>query len=626
MIVPDDFHFLRPAWLLALLPLGWLIVNRWRVMRLSGDWSRVVESHLLGHILLGGTRGRASGGLSIALLAIVWLLGVLAAAGPTWTRLPAPALRLDEARVIVLDLSPSMRAGDLAPDRLIRARYKLLDLLERTAEGQVALVVFSGDAHVAVPLTDDVETIRAIVPVLEPGIMPLGGSELDAGLKLAATLLERSGGPGRVVVITDGVANGAAAQEQIEALAANGHRVAILGVGTEAGAPIPDGGGGFLKDAAGAVVVPGLDSAGLASLAGIGGGPYLPISADDSDVRRLAQWLAPDARRAEWRAVAERQIDRWDDAGAWLVLVLLPFALARFRRGLLPAIAIMVLCAGPRESLAFDWVDWFSRADQRAAAALLEGDPAAPEVFRDPDWRAAANYRGENFDEALKGFRREGEPSADRHYNAGNTLAHLGRYREALGAYDEALKLNPDMQDALHNRLIVDELLRQQQPDQNDPQGQPDEAGTGSGDQGKPQQPSDQQGQQGQASGADAQRGTDTDRSKGQDASSAGAAQEQPPGQPQSGQDESQPAAAQSSADGDPAHGAQQSAGTDPSNEPPTGGSRSADRGDASGGEPLYRSLPDDPGGLLREKFRRQTVRRRQLEAHGLETRELQPW
>src|SRR5690606_4082420 len=143
--------------------------------RSSGaNWRREIAPDLLDHLLdhRGERRMRWPWWLAFA----GWVLGCLALAGPTWEKLPQPVLQKRDALVVVLDLSLSMTVADVQPSRLQRARYKILDLLQRRTEGLTGLVAYAGDAHVVTPLTDDTATIANLVPALAPDMMPIYGS------------------------------------------------------------------------------------------------------------------------------------------------------------------------------------------------------------------------------------------------------------------------------------------------------------------------------------------------------------------------------------------------------------------------------------------------------------------
>ncbi len=163
------FHFLRPEWLWGLLPLVGLLVLLAKRGANAHVWESVCDAHLIPHVLVGTTGAKSRS--PIILLGLSWTLGLVALAGPVWSQLPQPVFRAESALVIVLDVSRSMDAQDVAPSRLTRAKHKILDILQARQEGQTALVIFAGESFVVSPLTDDARTMKTLVQLLhaKPG-------------------------------------------------------------------------------------------------------------------------------------------------------------------------------------------------------------------------------------------------------------------------------------------------------------------------------------------------------------------------------------------------------------------------------------------------------------------------
>lgn len=484
--MPDlhALHFLHPAWLLALplLALLWWFVRQGAEQ--ANPWRRVVDPDLLPVLL---ANGEASGNARARqwLLATGWLIAVIALAGPVWEKKPLPVFRAPDALVVVLDLSRSMNTPDLRPSRLVRARFKVRDLLRRRKEGQTGLVVFAGDAFAVTPLTTDTATIVAQLSPLAPELMPVQGSRVDLGLEEAEKLLQQAGaGKGRVLLVTDGFSD-AAAIDVAGRLRDRGYRLSVLGVGTPQGAPLPDGRGGFVRDARGAMVTPGLDEAALRRLAGAGGGSYLRIRADDSD---LGQLLPERDAALDAKAIATGQkADRWREYAPWLLLPLALIGSLTFRRGWLLGMVLLSFTITPPRSAWADtpartngteapalawhrlWRDMWQRPDQQAAAALAAGDAArSAQLAESPARRGAALYRKGDYVQALAEFKRAEkakEPArrAQALYNKGNALARIGRLEDAIAAYDQALQQQPELTDAEVNRQLLRELLHKQQ-------------------------------------------------------------------------------------------------------------------------------------------------------------------
>lgn len=322
------FHFLRPYWLVA-LPLlwgliGWLARQRGR----DGGWAALIDPELLAGLHLAGHERPGRSPWPWLLLA--WTLATLALAGPSWQRAPAPAYRGNAAWVLVLDLSPSMTAADLAPDRITRARYGLDDLLDAAQDTRVGLVVFGGEDYTVTPLTDDVATVRALLPPLAPDIMPVAGDDLAPALARAGTLLQQSGvRQGRVVVLTDGFADPAAAFAAAGKLRGKGYDVDVVGVGTPAGAPLAQA-GGFRQNGQGGLALARLDVDRLRQLAASGGGRYVGLP----DLARLIATLQSGADRLDaTRTRQDVRLAHWLDCGIWLLPLLLLVAASLGRRG-----------------------------------------------------------------------------------------------------------------------------------------------------------------------------------------------------------------------------------------------------------------------------------------------------
>jgi len=553
-------HFIRPYWLL-LLPLAVFLPWLWkRARRPSGDWTRACDPHLLRWLSVSREGGRARGG-GRWLAGTAVLISILALAGPSWWKLPDSSFSARDARMIVLDLSRSMLAQDLRPNRLTRARFRLADLLEMTGEGQVGLVSYAGDAYVVSPLTSDMNTIANLLPALQPDIVPVAGSRADRALEMAASLLGRAGlSHGEILLVTDSADSADAARARD--LRKRGIITSVLAVGTVEGAPIPSG-AGFISDRSGNVVIARLDRASLQDVAEAGGGRYMELGAGAAGT---SLWLERDS--SEFARLEGALGERWKDAGPWLVLLLLPLALLGFRRGqlfILPLVLLPVL-SWPQAASAGWWDDTWQRKDQQAYRALQAGDAEkAAALAVDPALSGQAWYRSGQHANAVEAWSRL--DAADAHYNRGNALAHLGEYDAAIKAYDEALAIEPDMEDALKNRALLEQLKRQQQEQQEGEDGESGESEP-SGDQSEGDSEQQSEGEEGE-------EGDQSDEQEGEQ-------REGEQGEGETGEEEGEP----------------------------VDYSEAWSEEDTQAMEQWLRRIPDDPGGLLRRKFRNQHQRR----------------
>jgi len=576
-----EFHFLRPWWLALLPAAAWLLWQLVRGRAEGGGWRSIVDAPLRAHVLAESAVLRESRWPLLALLAC-GALALVALAGPTWERLPVPAFRSEEALVVALDLSRSMDAADVEPSRIARARLKVLDLLERRTAGQTALVVFSTHAFTVTPLTTDTRTIGALVGAVSTAIMPTQGSSLAAGLNKAAALLRQTGlRTGDILAVTDADA-GAADVELAGKLRGEGFKVSVLAVGTEQGAPIPRAEGGFLTDGQGAVVIPQLDVADLQRVASAGGGRFARLAPDDRDLESLFSAAALPGGAALESGGEEQHADIWRDRGGWLALALLPLLALTFRRGWLAGVLVLFLLPTPRAD-AFEWSELWQRPDQRGYEALRqEQNDRAAQLFEDPQWRSAAQYRAGKFADSATDL--AGVDTAEGNYNRGNALAKSGRLEDAIAAYDRALELDPQHADATYNRDLVKDYLAKNPPPQkqNQPQGgeqKQDQQQGKSGSNGDDAQSGDAQGRD-QQGDQDKQSSSDSRRSNGQNRPQPGADEQK---------GEEQQAAAEQSQQGAQGQAAE---------------SKDAEHwADEQAAEQWLRRIPQDPGGLLRRKF-----------------------
>ena len=591
-----EFHFLRPGWLLAFIPLALLLCWLARRARAGGAWEGVCDVALLPHILAAG-RGRA-GRAPLFLLGLGAALGIIALAGPAWERLPRPVFERQAALVIALDLSYSMYARDIQPSRLERARFKIADLLALRREGQTALLVYAGGPFTVAPLTNDSNTIKAQLAALSPEIMPAPGSEAGPAIDAAMALMAQGGhGAGHILLVTDGVSP--AAEGRFKAAGAKDYPVSILALGTEAGAPINMADGRLLEDRAGRIVIPRVNPRELRRLARLGGGRYEAGRIMDDDIQRLNAFFNSGPGRASAGGANDQWADQWHEAGAGLVLLILPLAALAFRRGYIGLLAGFILLQ-PDPALALDWRDLWLNKDQQAMRALRDNAPeAAAGLFRDRGWRAAAEYRAGRYAEAEALLQDQTDERG--WYNKGNALARQGRYREASAAYAEVLRQNPAHADAAHNKALLDELLERQQSERRqadngqpppDPGGQtpkrpePEAPATDTAPKSRPGQASPRQGQADQANEGTDEAGAEQGGPQPERADGAEAGQEAN-GQPPPNARAEGPRAAEMTRQGGPP------------------ASASPDEAQLAE-EQWLRRIPDDPGGLLRRKFRYQ--------------------
>ena len=465
----NEFHFLRPWWLVAILPIAWLCYRLWRHQQHHTGLEAHIAAPLLRH-LTTGTQGQSSPLLAL-LLFIIGLIVCIALAGPTGKQRPQALYTSQSAVIILLDLSPSMRADDNKPSRITQAHVKIQDVLNQRQEGLTALIAYAGEAHIVTPMSDDTATISNLLPTLTPGILPIPGSNIEMAITLAKQVMQAANQPkASLLLVTDGIAPQAV--PSIKRQLTPAMDLTILGVGTDAGAPIPYQ-GEFLKDQQGKTVIARRNSAQLKQIAAQVGGHYLPIQSDTGDtdffLKHLQQRFDPSVQQTE----SERQSDQWYELGPTLLLFALPLVALLFRKGwlfniLLVGIGFTTVMPMPAHA---DWWDsLWKNGNQQGTESFDRGEyQAAEKQFKHPQWKGSAHYKNGDYQDALPYF--EQDTSATGDYNRGNTLAQLQRYDEAIAAYNAALEKNPEFEAARNNKALI-EALQQQQKQQEQKQEQ----------------------------------------------------------------------------------------------------------------------------------------------------------
>ena len=601
-----NFHWLRPDWLWVLPLIGLTTYALARRQLAPGSWQSIIDPALAPYIL---SRAQIKG-LSYRwwLILIGGVLAVTALAGPSWNRVEQPVFRSEQSIVIALDLSRSMDAQDLTPSRLTRARLKILDILEARQSGQTALVVYSSNAFTVTPLTTDADTVAALVNSLSTDIMPSRGSYPVAAIRKSQTLLEQAGvAYGEVLLITDGGTSPAAERAAAD-LQSSGYSLSVLGVGTSQGAPIPRAGGGFVTDRSGNIVVPRIEETALRSLAAAGGGRFALLSADDGDINTLLSGEVGIGSASDESLAT----DLWQEEGPWLLLLLVPMAAMAFRRGLVLVLLLFLLPVA-EPVYAFGWEDLWLTRDQQAQRELDEGNAMeAGELFEDPVWRAVAKYRAAEYGPSAAGF--GNQEDIENLYNLGNALARLGEIETAIDAYEQVLEVDPDMEDAIYNRDLLKDLIEQNQDAQGGEQGNQDASESGGGgQQSEGQSQSDQSGEEAATGeqGAEGQQGEssvrDQDNVNQEDLEAIQAELERAAQEAQQQSGEAQESEGMSQADAEQMRRAQEQ---------------------RQAMEQWLRRIPNDPGGLLRRKFRYQYQRQgKDQDGNNLwPDDEVQPW
>ncbi|MFJ7794305.1 VWA domain-containing protein [Pseudomonas sp. NPDC096950] len=469
----SDFHFLRPLWLLlalfgSLLPLLWRRSHDLQ-RRLRGN----IAEHLLPHLLI--TPQDQQRLRPVHLVCALLILGALAAAGPTWEQDRPDFLENRAPLIIAIDLSPTMDANDVPPSRLEAAKHKLHDLIQRRAGARSGLIAYAGSAHLVLPPTDDPALLDTFIQALSTDLIGKSGKDVGAVVEQAKRLLVAEKTPGTLLLITDG-ADTTQLSGLDKQLDDSQLQVLILAVGSEDGGIIHDANGQPRTDSNGRPVLGSFDQSVLKQLASALDAPLGSLTLNNDDL----DWIELHAQQHFQSASDEQRELHWKDAGYWLCWPLLLIAFFSVRKGWsLNWMAGVLLALGiglqPTTAEANGLTDAFFTRDQQGRWAFEhEHLPQAAALFVDPYWKGIAAYHAADYDLALASFARLQTPEA--YFYLGNIYVKRFKFDQAIAAYTQALKLQPQFPEATANLALAIALQKDtDSAEQNAPETKPDE-------------------------------------------------------------------------------------------------------------------------------------------------------
>ncbi|WP_135454414.1 VWA domain-containing protein [Vibrio echinoideorum] len=467
----SNFTFIYPYWFLALaaLPAIWWLSKRQSKQGL-------LASHIAHYLAPESSKPSKN---RSTYFGIWWLVGVIALAGPSFEKNEQPSFEKTQARVVIMDMSMSLYATDIKPNRLTQARYKALDLLSLWNEGLTGMVAYAGDAYTISPLTSDINTIKNLVPNLSPDIMPFQGGDATSAVTLAIEMMTRAHiYHGDLVLIADDI-DDQEKQEIDSLLSGSNWTLSILAVGTKSGAPISLPSGSMLKTDSGQTVVARTNLNNMRELTRSYGGTFTEVQFDNSDVEHIANYLDRIATTSEVTKTNNSLNTRVNN-GFWLLPFLLLPALGLFRKGVIwCGLAVLVSFSQPNTAFANPW-----KTDDQVGYQLYQDEDfqQAAEHFEQQEWKGIAQYKAGDFEAAEQTL--QGLSGEDAHYNLANAQAKQGKYDQAIEEYQRILESNPEHAYAKKNLEIVEQAQKQQQ--------QQDDS------ESKDQKDQNQQGQQGQ--------------------------------------------------------------------------------------------------------------------------------
>lgn len=534
-------------WLLLVIPPAMVALYVWSARRRRELIAGFIQARLLPTLVAGDSDVRRNIRFGLLIAAVCMILVALARPqwGFTWEEVRQRGLDI----VVAIDISKSMLAGDIQPNRLARAKLAAMDLLQQARSDRLGLVAFSGSAFLQCPLTVDDSVFRQSLDGLDVNTISRGGTAISAAIETAMSAFTQEDNYKVLVLLTDGEDHDSGALEAARQAAAKGLEIFTIGVGTPDGdlLRVPDAAGksDFVRDENGNVVKSRLNERILQELAGASKrGFYLPLRGAKVIDTLYAKGLAPIPKSESGEKFVKQFHERfrWPLVAAMLLLVIEMLfpprkrePLAQQKPGRLAAARAALLCVAlgtvfPLEATASSGsaLREYQSGDYGKALReynkLLERKPSDPKLHFNA---GTAAYKEKQFDQATKHFN-EATAAQDlglqqqAYYNRGNALFQLGNgipdqnkkneaWQRSLQDFESALKLNPKDDDAAHNRDFVKrklEELKQQQEQQKQQQNNDQKKDQDKNEQDKQQQQKnqDKQDQQQQNQNQDQQK------------------------------------------------------------------------------------------------------------------------
>ncbi|MCK6262783.1 VWA domain-containing protein [Vibrio sp. ZSDE26] len=440
----SEFHFIRPAWLLALIVVGliaWLI----RQLNSKNDVRDLIAPHLQASVL---TKDTTQSRLSPKAL-LPWALAalVIICAGPTWKPEPGTQAQNQSPLILVVDLSCSMAESDVTPTRLEAAKLKITELINSREEGEIGIWVYAGSAHLLLPPTQDRNVLDYYLDSLSTSLVPRAGKNVSAvlnGIKESNLQAEGFVFPGSVILITDQI-DRSSQQAMTQYLQDSDDQLLVWKFGYSASLDAPSG------------------------------VQTISMSADELDLKRINRWVD------DYQYFDPQDSDiEWQEAGYFLVFALLLITLTWFRRGwtirwfALPWLFIMS-STSPNLAYADEvesklscqslWMEIVFTPEQQARWHFeRENYACAAQLFTEPEWKVEALMRDSQWEWALMLLNNlevtEPSDQVRRGLNIGIAYTHLQRFRSAERWFNSVLEIEQANPVALHNLEIIEDIFK----------------------------------------------------------------------------------------------------------------------------------------------------------------------
>ena len=452
----SKFHFLRDEYLWLAIPIFVIVLIGLVFYRESNKWKKYIANDLQEFVIQRGTEWKYR--LMHLSVLIMFIFGFIAFLGPSWDEIELPSKKINSQFVIALDLSQSMLAEDISPNRLERAKFKIQDLLEANPRAETSLLVFAGSAHTVIPFTTDYKLIIDQVDGLKPSMMPVKGTGFDALFIKIDSLFNANKATARILLITDDFVD-ISIETVSEFLQENNVELYLYPFATQSGANIP----GFNEHSA-------LDLHKLSILQAMDKVKILEITLDNSDVKDLAKLIS---NELVFEDKGDEKEDNWQDNGFWFIIPLAFIFLFSFRKGwalnLVFIAFIFGSCSPENQQKANDFTFndlWFKKEYQAQKMYDAENYLEAAVAFEDPLRKGTAYYKAGDFMSAKTAL--EKDTSTVGLYNLGLTYAKLGMLDKSQEVFEKVLQREPNNKNAaanLQHIIAADAELKKLKPE-----------------------------------------------------------------------------------------------------------------------------------------------------------------
>lgn len=475
-LIISQFHFIRPWWWILILPFLVLFILQWKGQDTPASWQKRLPEHLRKALTVGETGWKRK--WPIAVLFIMTIFVIIVCAGPAWKKESSPFHQNDTPLVIVLDSGVAMMETDVAPDRLTRAKQKIIDMLKLRAGGKTALIVYSGSAHLAMPLTQDTDVFKPMLEAISPDIMPVEGKNSAAAITLVNQQLGASSINGTVLLITNDVTSQSAPQWQRYIDKSKAQLIVLAAGNAEKPSDIP------LK----------LDV--LNHFSDDTDGKLIQMSVDDDDIMNIIH-------KVENHAAFNTQNDQpWQDMGYGFLIPVMMMILLWFRKGwvvqwawfgvignglLIGSLSIMgqlslvssvkaeqvhtfsnsaqsasneIMDESITEKVGHAWMGLWFTPDQQGQWYFNRGEYLkAAQRYQDPLRKGVAFYYASQFESAFKVLNQSND--LDMQLNAASALARQREYVKARSLLRYIVKKYPSNKIAAHNLNLIEQLIEE---------------------------------------------------------------------------------------------------------------------------------------------------------------------